>query len=214
MKANKTVTVILILFVVSIFGVSLIVSGCGGSGTSSKEAETGKAEVTPVDEMRVRTAEDDPEIEISDYKLDVTGLVSSPLSLTYNELKDLPAEERLVELPCVEGWSETAQWRGPRLQGLLDTAGVRENAKTVVFYSPGGYTTSLTLEDVQKTDPLLAYEVNGETLPHDQGFPVRLVVPDKLGYKWIKWVEKIELVEGDYEGYWEERGYPNDADVE
>ena len=60
---------------------------------------------------------------------------------------------------------------------------------------------------------MLAYEVNGSVLPDDQGFPVRLVVPDRLGYKWIKWVTGIELARGEYSGYWESRGYDNDADA-
>lgn len=164
--------------------------------------------------MRIRTAEDAPVINAAEYRLGVEGLVDNPISLSYEEIKAMPADERLVELPCVEGWSETGLWKGPRLTDVLGKAGIKEDASTVVFSSPGGYTTSLTIDDVNETDPLLAYEVNGEKLPRDLGFPVRLVVPDKLGYKWIKWVDKIELIEGDYEGYWEERGYSNDADAE
>lgn len=162
--------------------------------------------------MRVRTAEDAPAINADEYRLKVSGLVENPISLSYKEIKAMTSEERLVELPCVEGWSETGLWKGPRLTDVLDKAVEKGNAATVVFYSPGGYTTSLSVADVKKADPLLAYGVNGETLPRDLGFPVRLVVPGKLGYKWIKWVNKIELIEGDYEGYWEKRGYSNEAD--
>ena len=86
-------------------------------------------------------------------------------------------------------------------------------ADNVVFSSPGGYTTSLTIADIEESDPLLAYEVNGEILPKNQGYPVRLVVPDKLGYKWIKWVTGIEVIAGEYKGYWESRGYSNEADA-
>lgn len=162
----------------------------------------------------MRTAEDAPVIDADDYRLEVTGLVETPLSLSYKEIKAMPAEERRVELPCVEGWSETGLWKGAGLSDILDKAAVKDNATNVVFSSPGGYTTSLTTTDVKKTDPLLAYKVNGETLPGDLGFPVRLVVPGKLGYKWIKWVDKIEIIEGPYKGYWEKRGYSNEADAE
>ncbi len=181
--------------------------------TQVKAPGGGKAEVTPVEKMRVRTAEGQPDIDIASYRLEVGGLVDSPFAMTFDEIQALPAEERFVELPCVEGWTEAGVWKGPRLSLLLERAGVSEDAETVVFSSPGGYTTSLTLDDIEETDPFLAYGVNGERLPDEQGYPLRLVVPDRLGYKWIKWVTGIELVKGDYEGYWESRGYSNDADA-
>ncbi len=173
----------------------------------------GTAEVTPTDKMRVRTAEGQPDIDLSSYKLEVTGLVRTPFSLSFDDVLALPAEERFVKLPCVEGWTEAGTWKGPRLALLLERAGVGNDALTVVFTSPNGYTTSLTLADVKATDPLLAYGVNGGRLPDKQGYPLRLVVPDRLGYKWIKWVTGIELVKGGYEGYWESRGYSNEADT-
>jgi len=173
----------------------------------------GTAEVTPTDKMRVRTAEGQPDIDLASYKLEVNGLVKTPFSLSLDEVKALPAEERFVKLPCVEGWTEAGTWKGPRLALLLERAGVADDAETVVFTSPNGYTTSLTLADVKATDPLLAYGVTGGKLPDKQGYPLRLVVPDRLGYKWVKWVTGIELVKGGYEGYWESRGYPNDADA-
>jgi len=170
-------------------------------------------EVTSLDQMRVRTAEAEPEINVSDYRLAVDGFVNNKLSLTFDDLLGFEAEERLVNLPCVEGWTETGLWKGLRLTSVLERAGVLEGADNVVFSSPGGYTTSLTIKDIEETDPLLAYGVNGETLPQDQGFPIRLVVPDRLGYKWIKWVTGIEVISGEYKGYWESRGYSNQADA-
>jgi DMSO/TMAO reductase YedYZ molybdopterin-dependent catalytic subunit len=175
--------------------------------------EGGTQEVTPLDDMRVRTAESDPVIDPATYQLAITGMVEEPLTLSFDDIKGLEAEERLVDLPCVEGWTETALWKGTRLAPLLERAGILEGADNVVFGSPGGYTTSLTIEDIKETDPLLAYGANGEMLPHDQGFPIRLVVPDRLGYKWIKWVTTIEVISGDYEGFWESRGYSNEADA-
>jgi DMSO/TMAO reductase YedYZ molybdopterin-dependent catalytic subunit len=170
-------------------------------------------EVTPTDKMRVRTAEGAPDIDPATYRLKVSGLVERPLSLSLDEIKALKAEERLVEVPCVEGWTEKALWKGARLADVLEKAGLKGDAETAIFSSPGGYTTSLTLKDIKDTDPLLAYEVNGGKLPADQGFPLRLVVPDRLGYKWIKWVTGIKLDKGDYQGYWESRGYSNEADA-
>ncbi|MFH1151128.1 MAG: molybdopterin-dependent oxidoreductase [Actinomycetota bacterium] len=169
--------------------------------------------VTPVEKMRVRTAEGQPTVDVERYRLAVGGLVENELSLSFDEIKAMPAEERYVRLPCVEGWSEDAIWKGVRLSDVLERAGVEAEAQTVVFSSPNEYTTSLTVADAEKTDPILAYQVNGERLPDAQGYPLRLVVPNKLGYKWVKWVDSIELISGDYEGYWESRGYSNDADA-
>ena len=185
-------------------------------GNAKKEQVTlksgDKAEVTPAEKMRVRTAEGQPEIDLNTYRLSVEGLLEKPLSLSFDEIKALPAEERYVELPCVEGWTEAGVWMGPKLSSLLESAGVRNEADNVVFSSPGGYTTSLTLSDIKETDPLLAYDVNGSRLPDEQGYPLRLVVPHRLGYKWIKWVTGIKVIKGPYQGYWESRGYSNDAD--
>ena len=171
-------------------------------------------EVTPVDAMQVRTAENAPVIDPESYRLSVSGLVDHPLELAFADLQQLPTVEQLVDLPCVEGWTETGLWRGPRLQSILEMAGVQADADNVVFSSPGGYTTSLTLADISETGPILAYGVNGVSLPDRLGFPLRLVVPHRLGYKWIKWVTGIEVIKGDYHGYWESRGYSNQAQTD
>ena len=203
-----------ILVVVLLLTAALFVLLRGGEPKAEMELpEGGTVEVTPNDEMRVRTAEPDPVIDTATFTLTVSGMVENPLSFTFDDITSMDAEERLVDLPCVEGWTESALWKGIRLAPLLERAGVLEGADNVVFSSPGGYTTSLTLADISETDPLLAYGANGEMLPHEQGFPLRLVVPDRLGYKWIKWVSSIEVISGDYEGYWESRGYSNEADA-
>ncbi len=176
----------------------------------SEEGES--VEVTPTDQLRVRTAEAAPVIDLAAWRLEVSGLVERPVSFNFEEMQQLEAVERQVDLPCVEGWTDTGLWKGVRLKDVLDRAGLTKGAETVVFSSPGGYTTSLTVADIEQTDPLLAYGVNGERLPDKQGFPLRLVVPDRYGYKWIKWVTSIEVIPGTYEeGYWESRGYSNEA---
>ena len=205
-------TVILVVILLAV-GAIYLVARNGGAKTEIELPGGGEAEVTPTEKMRVRTAEKQPAIDAETYTLSVGGLVNRTLDLGYRDLLAMEAEERLVDLPCVEGWTETALWKGVRLADLLERAGVREGADNVVFASPGGYTTSLTLADIEETDPLLAYEVNGVPLPPEQGFPVRLVVPDRLGYKWIKWVTAIQVISGEYEGYWESRGYSNQADA-
>ena len=176
--------------------------------------ETGDSvEVTPTNQLRVRTAEAAPVIDLAAWRLEVSGLVEQTVSFNFDEIQQLPTVERQVDLHCVEGWTDTGLWKGVRLQDVLDRAGLTEGAETVVFSSPGGYTTSLTVADIDQTDPLLVYGVNGDRLPDNQGFPLRLVVPDRYGYKWIKWVTGIEVIQGEYKGYWESRGYSNDAKI-
>jgi DMSO/TMAO reductase YedYZ molybdopterin-dependent catalytic subunit len=215
MKTRVLIIVVVILAAAALGGVLYVVTRTGNAQKEEVilKGDGGKASVTPTDKMRVRTAEGQPDIDLEKYRLSVEGLVEEPLSLSFDEVKALPAEELYVELPCVEGWTEAGVWKGPKLSSLLERAGVKDEADNVVFSSPGGYTTSLTLADIKKTDPLLAYGVNGSRLPDEQGYPLRLVVPDRLGYKWIKWVTGIKVIKGSHQGFWESRGYSNDADA-
>jgi len=221
MKTLKVILVAIVLAALVVGGVLYMehVSNARkkevASAGANKNASSGdgKAAVTPTDKMRVRTAEGQPDIDLRTYRLSVEGLVERQLSLSFDEIKALPAEVRYVKLPCVEGWTESGIWKGPKLSSLLQSAGIKEGADNVVFSSPGGYTTSLTLSDIKATDPLLAYGVNGSKLPDEQGYPLRLVVPDRLGYKWIKWVTAIKVIKGPYQGYWESRGYSGNADA-
>jgi hypothetical protein len=95
----------------------------------------------------------------------------------------------------------------------LDLAIILPGANEVVFYAADGYSSSLTLEDATSEDVLLAYEMNSEVLPADHGYPIRLIAPGKAGYKWVKWITHIELVDYDYKGYWESRGWDDEADL-
>lgn len=211
-KVAYTLVALIVLALIGL-GIWNRASNKSSPTTSTVSEEGEEIQVTPADEMRVRTAEGDPVIDLNSWRLVVNGLVKTELSLSFEDIQLLDAEERDVELPCVEGWTERGLWKGPRLSEVLDRAGLAEGAETVVFSSPGGYTTSLTVADIEETDPLLAYQVNGGRLPDEQGFPLRLVVPDRLGYKWIKWVTGIEVIQGEYEGYWEGYGYSNEADA-
>lgn len=153
-------------------------------------------------------------VKLDTYALTITGLVDQELSYTYQDVLELPAYQRLITLYCVEGWDATVLWEGARLADILEPAGVQDAAVTVIFHCVDGYATSLPLETVQERDLLLAYHSNGMDLPAALGFPFILVAEDKLGYKWARWVTEIELSEdSDYKGFWEERGYSNDAEL-
>lgn len=147
------------------------------------------------------------------YRLRITGLVDEALELTYDEvITDHPLYEKVVTLYCVEGWDVTILWEGVLVKDLLAEGNVDPQARTIIFYAYDGYSTSLPLDYIIENDILLAYKMNGIVLPPERGFPFQLVAESKLGYKWIKWMTHIEVSEDvDYRGFWESRGYSNDA---
>ena len=151
-------------------------------------------------------------VDLETYSLKVSGEVSSPVTLSYDEVVDRTTYEKIVTLFCVEGWNVKVLWEGVRLSDLLDEAGYDPAAKVVIFTCADGYTTSLPLDYVVERDILLAYRMNGIDLPTERGFPFQVVAEDKWGYKWAKWVTGIEVSnDTDYEGYWESRGYDNEG---
>lgn len=154
-------------------------------------------------------------VDQENYLLAIDGLVDTPLSLTYDQvINNHQSYRKLVTLTCVEGWSVDILWDGISVKELLDEAGIKTEANTVIFYSYDGYSTSLPLDFVIDRNIILADQMNGVTIPPERGFPFQVVAESKWGYKWAKWVTRIELsAEDDYKGYWESRGYSNDADV-
>lgn len=105
-------------------------------------------------------------------------------------------------------------WEGVLVKDLVEEAKASPEANTVIFHAHDGYTTSLPLDYIRSQGILLAYKMNGLELPPERGAPFQLVAESKWGYKWIKWVTRIELSDDpNYEGYWESRGYSNDGDL-
>lgn len=153
-------------------------------------------------------------VDLDSYQLQLTGLVAKPGSYSYQQVLEKEPAQRLITLYCVEGWQATVLWEGVRITDLLADAGVKDEATTVIFHCVDGYTTSLPLATIKDKDMLLAYSANGVALPASMGFPFIVVAEDKLGYKWARWVNEIELSSDEnYKGYWEKRGYENDATV-
>lgn len=153
-------------------------------------------------------------VDMADYTLNVTGLAEKPLSMTYDEVLELPVYERLITLYCVEGWDATILWKGVKIMDILKAAGMQDGAKTVIFKAVDGYTTAMPLSTINEREMILAYQANGTDLPAAMGYPFIVVAEDKLGYKWARWVNEIELSDNEeYLGFWEERGYSNTADI-
>ena len=151
-------------------------------------------------------------INESTYRLSITGLVNKTLQLSYNDIINHQNYQKVVTIYCVEGWDATVLWQGVLVKDLLQEAGVDPNARAVIFTASDGYSTALPLDYIISKNILLAYKMNGVTMPVDRGFPFELVAESLYGYKWIKWITSMEVTDNeDYLGYWESRGYPNNA---
>ena len=154
-------------------------------------------------------------LNVSNYRLRVTGLVYNTVEYTYDDVVDgFQKYQKVVTLHCVEGWSVDILWEGFLLEDLLNEVGINPEAVVVIFYASDGYSTSLPLDYILENEILIAYKMNGLTLPDERGFPFQLVAESKYGYKWIKWITEIELSDNEnYRGFWESRGFPNTANV-
>jgi DMSO/TMAO reductase YedYZ molybdopterin-dependent catalytic subunit len=151
-------------------------------------------------------------VDAARWRLRVDGLVERPLSLTLEEVRSRPAVERALTLECVDNriggyYIGNARWKGVELDALLREAGVRAEARYAVLYGADGLTSGHPLDRLQAGDVHLAYEMNGQPLPVNHGFPLRILIPGKYGYKQPKWLTRIELVDRQYLGYWERKGW-------
>ena len=149
----------------------------------------------------------------ADYRLKVHGLVDTPFTLTYDELAALPPTRLNRDFQCVTGWRVLGvKWQGVRLSDLLDRAGVQADGTALRLTSfDGVYTESLTMEQARLKDVMVAYQLDRKPISSDHGGPVRLYVAPMYGYKSVKWLDGIEVVDKVIPGYWEERGYSIDA---
>jgi DMSO/TMAO reductase YedYZ molybdopterin-dependent catalytic subunit len=161
-----------------------------------------------------------PQLDFDQWSLKITGKVNSPFTLKQESLMALQANDEYVTLECVSNTINppgalisNAKWTGVPLSTVLNQAGVAPEAKYVVFHCADGYTVGIPLDRAMKPDALLAYKMNGEFLPTGHGFPLRGIVPGIYGMMNAKWVTEIEVVDQVYLGYWQERGWSNDARI-
>ncbi|MBN2334301.1 molybdopterin-dependent oxidoreductase [Candidatus Bathyarchaeota archaeon] len=170
--------------------------------------------LSSISDFRENSIRGPQRVNTTGYLLNVTGMVGTPVQYSYSDVLGFDAVEKVVTLDCVEGWSATVLWEGVRVTDLLEEADPSPDAVTLIFHAEDGYTTSLPLEYLRENDIIIAYKVNGVTLPDENGFPFQLVAESKWGYKWIRWITALELSDDtDYRGYWESRGYSNSADL-
>jgi DMSO/TMAO reductase YedYZ molybdopterin-dependent catalytic subunit len=175
---------------------------------------TGLASLLPIGRFRIYDVTGSgPSRSHADWKVHVSGLVDAPFSLTYDELRALPPTRLTRDFQCVTGWRvHDVEWVGVRLSDLLDRAGVQDSARALRIHSfDGAYTESLTLTQARRPDVIVAYRLDGDDISDAHGGPARLYVAPMYGYKSLKWLDRIEVVDRVRPGYWEVRGYDVDA---
>jgi DMSO/TMAO reductase YedYZ molybdopterin-dependent catalytic subunit len=158
----------------------------------------------------------DPSVAIGGWRLKITGLVDNPMALSFEELTALPASEGYYTLMCIsnevggELWGN-AYWKGVKLKSLLEQAGVHADGFKAVFTAADDYKDSVKLDRALHPDALLAWEMNGEPLKKEHGYPARLLIPGIYGMKNVKWLTNISIVADDFKGFWQNQGWDDAA---
>lgn len=154
-----------------------------------------------------------PRIELKDWRLRLVGLVAHPVDLTWEAFRALPQVKVVADFHCVTRWSRLSnEWEGVRFREVARLAQPQPEARFAAIGCYGGYTTNLELKALLDDDVLLAWRHDGRELAPEHGGPVRLVVPQRYGWKSAKWAHVLEFLAEDRPGFWETHGYHNTAD--
>jgi len=153
-----------------------------------------------------------PKVDLDTWKFRVFGLVEQEVELTWDQFTKLTWTTVTADFHCVTQWSSLDNtWEGVTFPDLMTLAQPKPEAKFVMAHCFGGYTTNLPLE-VAMEEGLLVHKQDGEPLGEGHGWPLRLIIPSRYGWKSAKWLNGIELIAEDAPGFWEQRGYNNNAD--
>jgi len=218
-KYVLSITLLLIAIVGAVFAGNWIWTKAKTGGTNTLETVEIKEymgqKLSPIDDSRENSIKGPQNIDKESYRLVMTGLVNNETIYTYDDvITKHSLYQKVVTLHCVEGWEVTILWEGILVKDLLEDAVINPAANTVIFYAQDNYSTSLPLDYIINNNIIMAHKMNGLTLPTQRGFPFQLVAESKEGYKWIKWITRIELSDNiNYKGYWESRGFSNNADL-
>jgi DMSO/TMAO reductase YedYZ molybdopterin-dependent catalytic subunit len=154
-----------------------------------------------------------PRFDERSWDFKVSGLVGSPLTVTYEQLKAIGPQRIKADMHCVTGWSTLDnEWEGLPFRTLAEQVEPTPEARWVIAHCEHGYTSNLSLEAMMDDDVLLAWGHNGKPLEPEHGYPLRLVVPKRYAWKSAKWIRGLEFVDRNARGFWEVRGYHNHAD--
>jgi DMSO/TMAO reductase YedYZ molybdopterin-dependent catalytic subunit len=155
----------------------------------------------------------EPNVTAEKFRLDLDGLVENKLHLTLDDFMALPQTDSVSDMHCVTQWSRyDNHWQGVAARTLLELARPKPEARHVVFHAHDGYTTNLRLDQFDQPDAFLVHRWEGKPIPRQHGGPVRVLIPRLYLWKSAKWLRRIELTAQDRPGFWEVRGYHNNAD--
>ncbi len=182
------------------------------NGVDEDMANTGDPRVPAgqylTDKFPVLTFGSTPKVDMATWQFKVFGLVEEELTWSWDEFKALPATAMTSDFHCVTQWSQLDNaWEGVTIQDIMKLIKPLSEASHVMLHCYGGYTTNLSLLDLQQDDVIFAYKQEGEDLGVDHGGPLRLIVPKLYAWKSAKWVNGIEFMAQDKPGFWEQRGY-------
>ncbi|MBW4470231.1 MAG: molybdopterin-dependent oxidoreductase [Stenomitos rutilans HA7619-LM2] len=163
----------------------------------------------PAEKLLINTFDFTPRIDPATFRLTIDGDVNRSMQLSLADLQNMPLTSMNIRHVCVEGWAAIVQWNGVRLRDLVTLAQPKDTVRYVYFTSADGYYESWDLASAVHPQTLMAYQRNGQPLTPDNGAPLRLASPVKLGYKQSKWVTQITFLSKltPMKGYWEDQGY-------
>lgn len=194
-------------------------SSLGGMlGQIFRKPATLTSAITPNEEFYVTSYRSPPTIRVNQWSLSLSGLIDRPQTWTYPQLLLHPTESRIITLECVGNtvggeFISTAKWEGIPLNILLQRAGISSAAHDVVFRGADDYSDSITVDRALHGDVMLVHTMNGVPLPMGHGFPARIIVPGIYGMKSVQWLTAIEVVAKDYHGYYQKKGWSDEAVV-
>ncbi len=174
-------------------------------------------EITPNDEFYITTYSDRlPATKADTFRLRIEGLVGRPYTLSMKDLEAMKDKTEFITLECIGNpvggdAIGNALWEGVTLRKIIERAAPKAGIVKTVFYADDGYSDSIPYELSFSEDVFVAYKMNGQPLPRQHGYPVRVIVPGIFGMKNVKWLSKIELVNFNYKGYWEKEGWSDSS---
>jgi len=159
----------------------------------------------------------DPTVKGSSWSMTIDGLVEKPYTLNYSQLTALPRKTQNESMMCISNevggnYMSNATWEGVPLKDLLQKTGsIKPGATKVVLYAADSYSDSIHLAKALEPTTMVAVRMNGVALPDEHGYPARLLVPGIYGMKHVKWITHIQIVDTDYQGYWQQNGWSDAA---
>ena len=172
--------------------------------------------ITPNRDFYLTSYGGTPVVDPRTWTLKVHGLVNRPVTLTYDDVKQMPSVRQMLTLECIGNPVNgsaigNAEWTGFTLKPLLDRAGVKRGAVYAAMRAADGYYTGIPIDEIMREENWMPYLMNGVPLPAEHGFPLRIFIPGKYGMKQPKWITEIEFVDRPFTGYWDARGWSNEA---